>query len=171
MYVATKSPLYCTVLQCTVLHCTVLYCTEIMFMLCLCVQVTIVMYLVPVLVMTLSYSMILVKLFCRTQPGQTISYTQSWARDNTCRDHVTRFSGPNNYCIISIYIQTPRPSLSSFFLSLKLYNVVALSRCRYCGANNCRVPISAYLFFLHDQDYYQDIFLGKLKLILVILSN
>jgi len=32
-------------------------------------QVTIVMYLVPVVVMTLCYSMILVKLFCRTQPG------------------------------------------------------------------------------------------------------
>jgi hypothetical protein len=33
-------------------------------------QVTIVMYLIPVVVMTLCYSMILVKLFCRTQPGE-----------------------------------------------------------------------------------------------------
>jgi hypothetical protein len=28
------------------------------------------MYLIPVVVMTLCYSMILVKLFCRTQPGE-----------------------------------------------------------------------------------------------------
>jgi hypothetical protein len=47
-------------------------------------QVTIVMYLVPVLVMTLSYSMILVKLFCRTQPGTlyTVLTIRSVIRSN-----------------------------------------------------------------------------------------
>ncbi|XP_023338028.1 substance-P receptor isoform X2 [Eurytemora carolleeae] len=39
--------------------------------------VTIVMYLVPVLVMSVSYTMILIKLFCRTQPGERVEGRQN----------------------------------------------------------------------------------------------